>query len=492
MRKRNRRCLAIAFVAVAGGIIAFPVANLLTHHPGETIILLMPPVLTGVLWFGWPSVRRLPLSKYVAYAGMLFVVLNAAMWVAADAARGRILWWEVVLATYFAIAWRLAWAVWVRTAGRMGERYRRLARLQQRRGRRTVTRARSGRRLVAVARLVPLGRCLLTTFVFAPLLAGSLIHRPKIGNAPNVCIEQYPGVEDIRFETRDGLTLSGWFVAQQGSEDTVIICHGLGANKGNFLSYVGVFSSRPYNVLIFDFRGHGDSDGHTSTFGWDESLDVRAAVDWLKENRPAGSRHIFGLGSSMGAMALVRAAAGDQRIEAIILDSSFVSARSFAHHHLGPLPLFGHIFADVGLAFVSLHAGRPMWGLGAAEAIARNSPRPVFLIHGQGDVVTPPKNMKTLFEAAGLPKQMWLGPGEHSNVLTAAFEEYRDRVLAFFDRAKGTAVPTNRRGERGHSLHLGDDDGDIVVLLGETGESAGVPLDLLGELGGRAVAVPSD
>jgi fermentation-respiration switch protein FrsA (DUF1100 family) len=188
--------------------------------------------------------------------------------------------------------------------------------------------------------------------------------------------------------------------------------------------------------LIFDFRGHGDSEGHTATFGLYESVDVKAAVDWLKSERPAASRHVYGLGSSMGAMSLVRAAADDPRIEAVVLDSCYASASQLVEQHVAGIPL-GKAFAYLGLAGISLHAGRSLWTLDARVPISRLSPRPVYLIHGQEDFGILPVNLTILYEAAREPKHRWLGPGPHSNIMTTDFYGYQRRVIHFFNAARG-------------------------------------------------------
>jgi fermentation-respiration switch protein FrsA (DUF1100 family) len=398
----------------------------------------MPPVLGATLWWGWPNVRRTPAWKYIAYAVVLTLVLTAAEGLAAYMARGRLLLGEVFWALYFTVAWRMAWAVWARTVGHWGERYRRWSRRASRAagGLRRVTGARRRRWATLAAGIRP-ARVALTALVFAPLLFGSLIHRIKIGNPSDFAgYDTFP-IEAVTFRTADGLTISGWFLREQRSDSTVVICHGLGANKGNFADFLSVFYGSGYGALIFDFRGHGESDGHTSTFGLFESADVRAAVDWLKTERPAASRHVFGLGSSMGAMALVRAAADDPRIEAVVLDSAYTSALLLAQQHLGRVPVVGSVFAELVLASLSLHAGQSMWDLDASDAIARLAPRPVLLIHGQGDFIIPPANLDLLYDLARQPKSRWLGPGLHSNIMTADFDGYQARVIEFFNQAKG-------------------------------------------------------
>ena len=63
------------------------------------------------------------------------------------------------------------------------------------------------------------------------------------------------------------------------------------------------------NAVMFDFRGHGDSDGHTISLGRHERLDVLAAVHYLRAQRAEQARPVMGLGISMGASAPTHAAA---------------------------------------------------------------------------------------------------------------------------------------------------------------------------------------
>ena len=230
--------------------------------------------------------------------------------------------------------------------------------------------------------------------------------------------------------------MSGWFLADESSDSTVVVCHGSGANKGNFAEYLALFHGQGFSSLIFDFRGHGASDGHTSTFGLFEVADVRAAVDWLKRERGDRSRHVLGIGSSMGAITLLRAAADDERIEAVVLDSCFATVPILAEYHTSRVPVVGPLYSKVLLASMSLHAGASFWEVDGLKAIARISPRPVFLIHGTDDFVIPPEHMEQLFDAAGEPKQKWLGPGLHSNIMSADYDTYQTKVVDFFRRAR--------------------------------------------------------
>lgn len=144
---------------------------------------------------------------------------------------------------------------------------------------------------------------------------------------------------DVQLES-DGLRLAGWHLpASSPTRPVVVICHGLGANKQNFLPVASLVHSLDYHVLIFDFRGHGDSDGRTFTFGVKESRDVKAACDFVRDQHP--SSNIYGLGFSVGGSALLKMAGEQSGFDKIVVDSSFARAETVALHSmlwfLGPL-----------------------------------------------------------------------------------------------------------------------------------------------------------
>src|SRR3712207_6389381 len=85
------------------------------------------------------------------------------------------------------------------------------------------------------------------------------------------------GVEELRLRARDGLVLHAWLFRAPGPAPTVIACHGHGGNKHTMLP-VAQFLQPEFNVLLLDSRGHGESDGARTTVGYEERLDVHAAV----------------------------------------------------------------------------------------------------------------------------------------------------------------------------------------------------------------------
>jgi fermentation-respiration switch protein FrsA (DUF1100 family) len=197
-------------------------------------------------------------------------------------------------------------------------------------------------------------------------------------------------------------------------------------------------------LVLFDFRAHGASEGRTTTYGIRERRDVRAVVNWLKRERPEQSRVIVGLGSSQGAMALALAAADDPRIDALILDSPFVSAYALAMHHASRLPGIGPPLAYLILAEMSLQTGTDFFRPSAERALARCEDRPVFVIRGEDDIAMPAEHARRLHAAASGPSEIWFGPGMHSNIVTAAPGAYARRVFRFLKDHLGAAAGPRR------------------------------------------------
>jgi pimeloyl-ACP methyl ester carboxylesterase len=243
---------------------------------------------------------------------------------------------------------------------------------------------------------------------------------------------------DIRFPA-DGRSLAGWHIPSGRAEGPVVlIAHGFNANKENFLLPAVLVHQLGHDVVTFDFRAHGDSDGHTSTFGLAEARDVKAAHDWIRRTLP--DRPVYALAYSMGGAAVIHAAADYGLFERIVLDSTFASLEAVARGTLlrpfGPLatPLWtlgcgwGWVWAGV-----DLDAHRPGERIGALAA------RPLLLIHGTGDRLIPAAEALRLHDATGRRADLWLVPGA-DHVQTVDHPEYRERLRRFFaDRAPRAA-----------------------------------------------------
>lgn len=387
----------------------------------EMMFAIAPAVFAAMLLARCPRlVRRIRVSQIAIYVAILVGLIGGAMTFVSFVAGARVAPFEVAIVVWFAIAARLAWELWSATIGRVGEEYRRLRRRKRRRGQ-TASIMAAFIRPVRVAAIA---------VVFVPLfLSIALTHRFKLRDGTDPKTTLGMNYEAVQIAGRDGITLDAWFVPSPGAKRTIVICHGAGASKGNFIWFLTPLAHRGYNLVLFDFRAHGGSGGRLCTYGIHEKNDVLAVVEWSKTAKASQAEKIVGLGSSLGSMALARAAAEDARIDAIVLDSPFTSAREFAHHHLSIVPIVGPAFADGVLWLMSRITQADFLDGGAAEALRRMGSRPAFIVHGSDDVLMPREHSQRLYDVAAGPKEVWFGPGPHSNIITTVPEEYAERLF---------------------------------------------------------------
>jgi len=140
--------------------------------------------------------------------------------------------------------------------------------------------------------------------------------RQEVKKFPNSYNIEY---DNIIFKTKDSLNLKGWWI--KGSSDiTIVLSHSFGANrsgwegndaKGNhhkidWLPSIKALVDYGYNIIAFDHRACGESEGELTYFGKKEALDIVAAVNWVE--RKDSSLKKFGIiGFSSGANATLRA-----------------------------------------------------------------------------------------------------------------------------------------------------------------------------------------
>lgn len=126
----------------------------------------------------------------------------------------------------------------------------------------------------------------------------------------------------LLFRTSDGTLLCGDFWAQPEPAPTIILCHGYRITRTYLRPVAQLEYACGYNVLSFDFRGHGDSDSVMTTAGNAEVRDMEAAIYVAGHQRETLPGKIIIHGFSMGAaVALLTPPHAD--VVAIIADSPY-------------------------------------------------------------------------------------------------------------------------------------------------------------------------
>ncbi len=245
--------------------------------------------------------------------------------------------------------------------------------------------------------------------------------------------------EDVTFpSTMDHTTLRGWFLPVEGSHRAVLVVHGRSSSRtgdhGELVAQAAALVDAGYNVLLFDFRAHGLSDGARYTLGADEQGDVLGAVRYL-ESRGFASERMGFWAHSMGAATVLLAAGASSDVRTIVADSSFARLEDLLARELPRESGLPGFFNPAILYF-----GRELFGLDTrvlnpVEAVAGLPPRSLFIIHAEADGLIPVDHARRIAAAAGPAVwDLWIFPGSrHDRVWSAAPELYRSRVLAFFD-----------------------------------------------------------
>ncbi|MBI4526717.1 MAG: alpha/beta fold hydrolase [Deltaproteobacteria bacterium] len=232
--------------------------------------------------------------------------------------------------------------------------------------------------------------------------------------------------EDVSFKTTDGLTLRGWYIrSARATDKTVVLLHGYPADKGNILPPLA-FLQEDCNLLLFDFRYLGESEGSYSTAGAKEIDDLLAAIRFLK-NR--GVKEVGVWGFSMGGAVALMAIGKAPEIRAVVSDSSYASLAQMALQ-LFRIPLLNYPMAYLVRFWAYLFLGIDLKDVSPAQS-ARNATIPILLIHSSADAVIPFSHAKSLQEAmAKNPRaEFWFNEHFAHGQLGS---DYRSRVRNFF------------------------------------------------------------
>jgi len=280
------------------------------------------------------------------------------------------------------------------------------------------------------------------------VMATVLTYRPKVDLRDDPQKQLGFAFVPVEFNATDGTKLSGWWLPAQNrsnSSRTVVICHGLASNKSNQLILARGFVPYGFNVLIFDFRAHGESGGQLTSFGDLERRDVLGAVHWVRENHHDEARHIYGAGASMGAAALIAAAADPspdgQAIDAIAAYGTYDSVRaelSFVAEDRFVAPL-RWVVERFGLDMASAQVGADLSHFSPATLVHALWPRPIMVIHGVDDQIIAFDRGRSLFDNAQQPKaRMWIDRAGHNDIIND--ENVATRVREFFQNAHPVPV----------------------------------------------------
>lgn len=240
--------------------------------------------------------------------------------------------------------------------------------------------------------------------------------------------------EAVEFEATGGLKLRGWYVPHEGATKTVILCSGANGSLDADVPMAPWLHEAGYNVLLFNWRAHGNSDGEVVTLGFSERYDLIAAVQFAKAQ---GAERVGALGFSMGGTVALATAAVYEDVNAVVADSPYVYILSAVAGGLierGVPEGISFLLARLFVSTACLRTQLNLFDIDLARWISRVAPRPLLLIYGDQDVIAPKSEVDTLVARAREPKEIWRVPdAAHRASYHSHPDEYRQRVLEFFN-----------------------------------------------------------
>jgi len=237
------------------------------------------------------------------------------------------------------------------------------------------------------------------------------------------------GVREVEIASGSGASLAGWWMPLESGRATVILLHPLHGDRRAMLGRARLLRAAGYELLLVDLQAHGESMGAHTTAGWLERLDARAAVDFVRRERPKSRIGVIGW-SLGGAATLLASPLG---IDAAVLESVYPTIGEAIHNRiairLGPL---AGMLTPLLTIQLPLRLGIDLDDLAPIDHIASLA-CPVLILGGALDEHTPADETRRLFDRAAEPKRLMLVPGAaHTDLQAADPDLYEREVLAFF------------------------------------------------------------
>ena len=236
-----------------------------------------------------------------------------------------------------------------------------------------------------------------------------------------------PTPQNVTFAAGDE-TLVGWYFENNlDGECGMLLLHGRTGTRYGALRFAPLFWDRGCDLLLFDARHHGESTGEFGTYGFHESDDTLAALDWFT-NRTGLARSQVGLmGTSYGAATALLTAAKAPDIAFVAADSPYRDLQTIiTEQGVQQYGQFVKLFIPGAFWVAGLRADFDPYAVSPMQ-VAAQMQTPVFLLHSQQDSYTLPDHSQDIYDnLADVGRALYLtdwGAG-HSASITVNFDGY--------------------------------------------------------------------
>lgn len=262
-----------------------------------------------------------------------------------------------------------------------------------------------------------------------------LMYQPTVTDRLRVADVDADGAfgKDAEIQTADGNKLRGWLLSgdrrggtQVGKVPLVLYFPGNSLNRFERLDDLREIASRGFDVLIFDYRGFGDSTGSPT----ETDLTTDALLVWSFARNELGyeERRIVVFGESLGGAVALSLWSSDHRDPpqpaAVILNSTFASMpQTVAWHY--PLFPFQFLLLD-------------RWP--SIERITRVQ-APVIVFHGADDAIVPVNQGRALAQAAPNARFVEVSGATHNEIPMMRLRQELDAIMAALPPARSLQPP---------------------------------------------------
>ena len=300
-------------------------------------------------------------------------------------------------------------------------------------------RKRAGFSVARILRILAIAIVMLLPIAY---LGISTVVADKLSKPTRKSLTSNPAALEMRYENvqfnsvPDNVPLKGWYVDSPG-EKVIVMMHGRNSIRDDtsvgMLDIAKELYGNNYDLLMFDFRAHGESGGERYSLGWWETRDIAGAIAYLKGR---GVTAVGTLAFSMGAATELLAAPNQPEMRAIVADSAFSDLSLLLDKELPKASGLPGFFNPGILLMENLLYGIDIGSTRPEAQMAKLNDRPIFLIHSETDELIPVSHSYALQKAgASNPNlSLWVAPGSgHVKGFKNNPQEYMRRVIAFFD-----------------------------------------------------------
>jgi len=238
--------------------------------------------------------------------------------------------------------------------------------------------------------------------------------------------------EDVYIEVARGERINAWYFPADNQSDrapTVLFCHGNAGNISHRLQTMRLLVDLGVNVLLFDYRGYGLSDGSPSEDN--VYADASAAYRWLLDGKNCQPTELYLFGRSLGGAVTIDLA-GKVDCAGLIVESSFTSAADMGRRLYPFMP-------------IKLLARHELDAVSKIEHLTC----PLLVGHSPDDDIIPYDMGQTLFERARSEKQFIVLEGRHNDLLYLDNSKYINTLRQFFEIGKEGPSAIVPEGESG-------------------------------------------